>query len=196
MADPVQSDIADQLGGIARHWGLLLAFGIISVIVGVLVLIWPGRTLVVVAVLFGIQLIVVGIFEFVAAFGVDESGGRRVLYALLGVLSIIVGVYALRHTLITLAALALLLGIYWIVYGFIELFRGISDRTIPSRGWVITLGILSIIAGFIVLVYPSISLVTLAIVLGFWLIIYGIMEIVMAFRLRSVASSAARLAAA
>ena len=146
--------------------------------------------------LFGIQLIVAGIFEFVGAFAADESGGMRVLYVLLGVLSIIVGIYAIRHTLVTLGALALLLGIYWIVHGFVVLFVSISDRTTPSRGWAITMAILSIIAGFIVLVYPSISLVTLTFVLGFWLIIYGIWEIVLAFRLRSVGATAARLATA
>ncbi|MGZ4626448.1 MAG: HdeD family acid-resistance protein [Kineosporiaceae bacterium] len=196
MADPVREDIADTLGGVGRHWGWLLAFGIVTVLAGIVALVWPGKTLVVIAVLFGIQLIVAGIFEFVGAFGADESGGRRVLYVLLGVLSIIVGVYAIRHTLVTLGALALLLGIYWVVHGFVVLFVSISDRATPSRGWAITMAILSIIAGFIVLVYPSISLLTLTFVLGFWLIIYGVMEIFLAFRLRSVGAAAAHLATA
>jgi uncharacterized membrane protein HdeD (DUF308 family) len=58
------------------------------------------------------------------------------------------------------------------------------------------MGLLSVVAGVVVLVYPGISLATLAIVLGFWLLVYGIMEIVLAFRLRSVGQEAARVAPA
>ena len=56
----------------------------------------------VIALLFGIQLIVMGIFGFAAAFASgDVTGGTRVLLALLGVLSLIIGLYAVRHILIT-----------------------------------------------------------------------------------------------
>ena len=190
-------DAADMLAGVGRHWGWVLAFGIITLLAGLLTLAWPGRTIVVVAVLFGIQLVVAGIFRFVAAFASDdESGGTRVLLALLGVLSFIVGLYALRHILITVAALALLLGIFWIVNGAVEAFTALSHRGMQGRGWTIFMGLLSVVAGVVVLVYPGISLATLAIVLGFWLLVYGIMEIVLAFRLRSVGQAATRVAPA
>jgi uncharacterized membrane protein HdeD (DUF308 family) len=193
----VRGDAADVLAGVGRHWGWVLAFGIITLIGGIVVLAWPGRTIVAVAVLFGIQLVVTGIFRFVAAFASDdESGATRVLLALLGVLSFIVGLYALRHILVTVAALALLLGIFWIVNGAVEVFAALSHREMRGRGWTIFMGLLSIVAGVVVLVYPGISLVTLAVVLGFWLLVFGIMEIVLAFRLRSVGQAAARIAPA
>jgi uncharacterized membrane protein HdeD (DUF308 family) len=70
------------------------------VLAGLFVLAWPDRTIQVIAVLFGLQLVVAGIFRFVAALATDdESGGTRVLLALLGVLSFIVGLYALRNPL-------------------------------------------------------------------------------------------------
>jgi len=76
---------------------------------------------VVVAVLFGIQLIVMGIFRFAGAFASEDlTGGTRALLAVLGVLSLIIGLYAVRHVLITLHALALLLGILWIVSGLAD----------------------------------------------------------------------------
>jgi uncharacterized membrane protein HdeD (DUF308 family) len=191
MVTELRRDPADMVAGLGRHWGWVLAFGIITLAVGVVVLTWPGRTLIMVAVLFGIQLIVMGIFRFVAAFAAgDVGGGTRVLYALLGVLSLIIGLYALRHVLITLLALALLLGIFWIVSGAVELFNALAHREVPNRGWTIFMGILSILAGIVVLVYPSISLVTLAVVLSIWLLIYGVMEIVLAFRVRSLAHHA------
>jgi uncharacterized membrane protein HdeD (DUF308 family) len=55
-----------------------------------------------------------------------------------------------------------------------------------SRGWAIASGILGILAGIVVLVYPAPSLLVLALVLGIWLLVFGIMEIVAAFRIRSL----------
>ena len=197
MAQELRGDPADVLAGIGRHWGWVLFFGIVTVLVGLFAIVWPDRTLQVIAVLFGIQLVVAGIFRFVTALAVDEaSGGTRVLLALLGVLSFIVGLYALRNVLVTIAALALLLGIFWIVNGVVETFTALSDRGMQGRGWAIFMGLLSIVAGVVVLVYPGISLATLAIVLGFWLIVFGVMEIVAAFRVRSVGQAAGRVATA
>jgi uncharacterized membrane protein HdeD (DUF308 family) len=187
MDRTLRTDAADVLAGIGRHWGWVLAFGIVTLLVGLAAVVWPGRTVVVIAVLFGIQLVAAGIYRFVGAFAADEaSGGTRVLLALLGVLSFIVGLYALRHILITVAALALLLGIFWIVNGAVEAFTALSHRGMPSRGWTVLMGLLSVIAGVVVLVYPAISLATLAVVLGFWLLVLGVMEVVLAFRLRSL----------
>jgi uncharacterized membrane protein HdeD (DUF308 family) len=197
MDRELRTDAADMLARVGRHWAWVLVFGIITLLAGLLTLVWPGRTIVVIAVLFGIQLVVAGIFRFVAALASDdESGATRVLLALLGVLSLIVGLYALRHVLLTIAALALLLGIFWIVNGAVEVFAALSHRGMQGRGWTIFMGLLSVVAGVAVLVYPAISLVTLAVVLGFWLLVYGIMEIMVAFWLRSLGHAAARIAPA
>jgi uncharacterized membrane protein HdeD (DUF308 family) len=177
-----------MLAQLGRHWGWVLSFGVITFLAGLLVLAWPGATLLVIAVLFGFQLVIAGIFRFVTAFAHDDaSGGTRVLLALLGVLSVIIGLWALRHVLLTLIALVLLLGIFWVVNGTIELFTALSHRGMPERGWTAAMGVLGILAGLIVLVYPGVSLLTLSIVLGVWLLIYGVMEIVAAFRIRRVA---------
>jgi uncharacterized membrane protein HdeD (DUF308 family) len=197
MDSQPRGDAADMLAGVGRHWGWVLTFGVITLLAGLLTLAWPGRTILVVAVLFGIQLVVAGIFRFLAALAADdESGGTRALLALLGVLSFIVGLYALRHVLLTIAALALLLGIFWIVNGAVETFAALSHRRMQGRGWTIFMGLLSVVAGVVVLVYPGISLATMAVVLGFWLLVYGIMEILLAFRLRSAGQEATRVAPA
>ena len=186
MTHATWPDGADVLARASRHWGWMMAFGIISLLAGVAVLAWPGRTLIVVAVLFGIQLVVTGIFRFVAAFASEDlTGGTRVLLAVLGVLSLIIGLYAVRHVLVTLLALALLLGIYWIVNGAVELFMALSARGVPGRGWTVVMGVLSVLAGLLVLVYPAISLLTLVVVLSVWLLVLGLMEITLAIRARS-----------
>jgi uncharacterized membrane protein HdeD (DUF308 family) len=180
-------DPADLVARVGRHWGWLLAFGMITVLLGIIALAWPGRTLVVVAVLFGAQLIVMGIFRFVGAIASDDlTGANRVLLALLGVLSLIVGLYAVRHLLVTLFALVVLLGIFWIVSGAVELFMALSHREMSQRGWNAIMGVISIVAGIVVLAYPDISLLVLAVLLSIWLIIFGVMEISSAVRIRSL----------
>jgi uncharacterized membrane protein HdeD (DUF308 family) len=187
MIEGTRQDAASVLERVSEHWGWLLVLGVITVLAGIGVLAWPGVTLLVVAVLFGVQLIVMGIFRFVSAFASDEAtGGNRVLLALLGVFSLVIGLYAVRHVLITLIALALLLGIYWIVSGAMELYMALSHRGLRNRGWTGVMGVLGVLAGLIVLVYPAISLVTLAVVLGVWLIIRGVMQVTLAFNVRSL----------
>jgi uncharacterized membrane protein HdeD (DUF308 family) len=177
--------VAQRLGG---AWGWVLFFGIVTLIAGGATLVWPGRTLVVIAVLFAVQLFVAGIFNLIRAISDrSESGGLRVLLAVLGVLSILVGVMLLQDVLQTLAVLTLLLGAYWVVHGIIEVMVGITDKTSQHRGLLIAGGALSAIAGIVVLGYPVQSVFALAIILGIWLLIYGVMMIVFAFQLRSAA---------
>jgi len=187
----MREDPADLVARVGRHWGLVLAFGIITVAVGIAALAWPGRTLVVVAVLFGIQLIVMGIFRFASAIASDDlSGGSRVLLALLGVLSLIIGLYAVRHVVITLLALAVLIGIFWIVSGAVELFMALSHREMRHRGWNSVIGAISVLAGIIVLAIPGISLLALAVVVSVWLVFLGVVQISIAVRIRSLGASA------
>ncbi len=191
MAARTRRDPADMVARIGRHWGWALAFGIITLLTGIAALVWPGRTLLVVAVLFGVQLIVMGIFRFAAAFASEDlTGGTRALLAVLGVLSLIIGLYAVRHVLITLLALALLLGIFWIVSGAVELFTALSHREMRARGWNAVMGIFSVLAGIVVLAYPGISLLVLAVVLSIWLLVFGAMQITVAFRIRSLSARA------
>jgi len=197
MDPTLQADATDVLASVGRHWGWVLAFGIVTLLAGILALAWMGRT-------------VMGPGRAVRrpagggrdlpvrgrAGDRDETGATRVLLALLGVLSFIVGLYAPRHILVTIATLALLLGIFWIVNGAIEVFTALSHRRMPGRGWTIPMGLLSVVAGVAVLVYPGVSLVTLAVVLGVWLLVFGMMEVGLAFRLRSIGQGAARIATA
>lgn len=187
MAMRLRGDPADMATRVGRHWGWVLGFGIATVLLGIIALAWPGRTLLVVAVLFGAQLIVMGVFRFVGAFAAEDvTAGNRALLALLGLLSLIVGLYAVRHVLLTLLALALLLGIFWIISGAIELFTSLSHREARGRGWTAIIGVFSVLAGLVVLIYPGISLVVLAVFLSIWLLLFGTMQIALAFQIRSM----------
>lgn len=186
------SDAASALGKLGGHWGWPLAFGILTTAAGVAAVVWPGITLLAAAIVFGIQLIVAGIYRLVAAFAsTDATITTRVLLALLGVLSLIVGLYAVRHVLLTIVALGLLLGIFWVTNGVIELFTAISHRNMAGRAWRLVMGTLSVIAGVVLLAIPGISLITLVVLLSVWLIIFGVMEISLSLRIRSRGSVAA-----
>ena len=187
--DPDLDDLAEGgLASIGKHWGLVLALGIVSIIIGIMAIAWPGATILVVAILLAAYLIVSGIFQIVRGFSHGLSGGMRALLFISGALSLILGLIAISGVWRSVEILAIFIGIAFLFRGFGLLFESAEGG--GSRGWSIFGGIVMLIGGFVVLVWPGISLVTLAWVAGIWLIIGGIFEIIAAFKLRSLAKSA------
>lgn len=189
MSTVEQADLeASGLGAIGRHWGLVLFLGITTLVVGIIAMVWPGKTIVVLAFLLAIWLIVTGVFEIIRGFSKGLSGGMRALLFITGVLSVILGVFAFGSAFQAAEILAIFLGIAFLFRGFGALFR--SAEQAEGRGWNIFGGIVMLIGGFVILVWPGISLVTLAWVMGIWLVVGGIFEIITAFRLRSAFKTA------
>lgn len=166
--------------------GIRLAFGIggiVALILGIILLVWPAKTLGVVAIFLGIYFLVAGVIRLaMGIFSKGISGGMRTLDILLGVLLIVAGVIALKNVAATTAALLILIvaviGVGWIIEGVLAI---VESRGAPSSGWAITSGIISIIAGIVVLVIPGWSAVWLVLMAGIVLIIVGILGIVRAF---------------
>src|SRR6185437_7151291 len=78
-----------------RHlWKSILGLGLVTLILGVVVLVWPGKSVLVAAMLFGVYLLASGIAQAIAAFTVEVSGSSRVLLFVSGALSVALGVYA------------------------------------------------------------------------------------------------------
>lgn len=162
-----------------RHWGLHLFNGAVMFLIGIAILVWPGASLVVVSWLFAITLLVNGFVQILRSFADDDAtGGQRVLFGLLGALSLLAGVLCLRSPLQTLAAIALLIGSWWIVSGVLGLIGAARGDTEGSRGWAAVLGLLSIVAGFVVLLQPGMSLAVLEVTLGITLIVLGIVVMI------------------
>jgi uncharacterized membrane protein HdeD (DUF308 family) len=184
-----------MLARLGNAWGWIVAYGVASLLAGVLAVLWPNSTLVAIAIIFAAQLLVAAIYQFVVAFAIpNESGWLRAVIALLSVLSFVVALYLFGRVGLTLLLLATLLGVYWIALGFIELFQAIGHSEVRGRAWMAITGILSIVAGGVVLVLPAPSLIFLTIFLGFWLVIFGVMLIVRGFGLRSTAREAKAMA--
>ncbi len=175
-------------------WKAKLASGLIALALGVVVLIWPGPSILVAAVLFGLFLVLSGIVEMAFALTLDVSVAYRILLFITGALSVTLGVLAFRHFG---AGYAVLLLAIWIGVGFIfqgvsETALGISVREIPGRGWLVFGGVISMMAGVVVLAWPFSSIVVLALVTGIWLVIIGVARIVSAFRTRKAATAVER----
>ena len=168
--------------------------GLLAAVLGGVILAWPQPSVVAAAVLFGVYLVVSGVALVILAFSLPMSGGSRFLYFISGVASIALGILAFRHFG---EGYAILLLAIWVAVGFI--IRGvfatasaISVPQFPGRGWAIVFGIISVIAGFVVLAYPFDSIETLALVVGVWLLILGITEVVSGFGMRNDAKKLER----
>lgn len=182
----VQDDITEGLKRIGGAWGWILVFGLLGIVAGLAVLFFTNDALLVIAVTFGAWLLVSGIFRFFAAFSVPmENGWVRALYAILAVFSVAVGVYLLVHPTLSLLVLTLTIGIFWLFHGNMELFIGAGTPGLPNRGWMIFSGLLGILAGVIIVLSPGTSVLALTLVLGIWLIAYGLTLVVGAFKVRS-----------
>jgi uncharacterized membrane protein HdeD (DUF308 family) len=93
------------------------------------------------------------------------------------------GIFAIRSALNAAELLAIFIGIAFLFRGFASLFMGFDSK--EGRGWNIFFGLIMLIGGVVILTQPLISLATLALVVGIWLVIIGIYEIIAAFMLRS-----------
>jgi uncharacterized membrane protein HdeD (DUF308 family) len=165
-------------------WKSALVSGVLAVALGIAMITWPAISITVAAIFFGAYLLLSGIEQVFFAFSLHVAAGGRVLLFISGAASLILAVLAFRHL-----ADAILLMAIWIAIGFI--FRGvatsvsaISDPTLPGRGWNIFFGLISLIAGVVVLASPFQSLGTLAFVVGIWLVVLGVMEVAAAIAIR------------
>jgi uncharacterized membrane protein HdeD (DUF308 family) len=165
-------------------WKSALLSGVLAVILGVLVLAWPKITIVVAAIFFGAYLLVTGIAQVIFAFSLHVSAGGRVLLFISGAAALILAVLCFRSLQESILLLAIWIGIGFIFRGVATAVSAISDTTLPGRGWEIFIGVISLIAGVVMLASPFESLKVLTLVVGIWLIVIGVFEIVSSFGIR------------
>lgn len=162
-------------------WWVVLLQGIAMLILGVLLLIQPGMTAVVVVQLVGIYWFVAGIFNIVAIFIDSTKWGWKLLIGVLGIIAgILVIQYPLWSTIVVDLTVIWFLGIGGIIMGLISLLQAFQ-----GGGWGAgLLGIVSIIFGIVLLANRLAAGISLPWVIGIFAIVGGIAAIVQAFRLR------------
>jgi uncharacterized membrane protein HdeD (DUF308 family) len=165
-------------------WWVVLLEGIAILILGILLLIAPGMTTLVLVQFVGIYWLVSGIFSIVEIF----VGDKRTHWGWLlffGILGILAGLVVLRHPLASAILIptfiVIYLGITGIIMGITSLIHGFQGR----GGWAIVLGIVDILIGLVLLFRPLYGAVLLPIFVGALAIIGGILLIVFSFRIRS-----------
>ncbi|MFD0028944.1 HdeD family acid-resistance protein [Streptomyces sp. NPDC127172] len=177
-------DPADALARLGRSWTWILGSAVVTLVPGILILVWPAETLHVLAVLIGLYLLVMGVLRFVAVFARDEQG-ERLSGLLIAVLFLLAGVLCLRNPLQTITALSLIVGVVWLVSGVLTLYTAIAAKDLPHRGVLVGVAVLGIVAGIVVLALPAESAQALTRLLGLWLVLLGLAEAAVAFAWRS-----------
>lgn len=165
-----------------RIRGMYGVIGIASILLGVALLFWPGRTLTIAAIVLGVYLLISGMARIITAIvELGLPGGWRVLGVLFGVLMLVGGIVVLKNSSLSAAMLTVLctmaIGISWLLEGIMTLLECWS---VPSSAWVVIYALLSIAAGFIALFNPFGSTVWLLIFVGAALIVIGIMAVIRA----------------
>ena len=164
-------------------WQLQLLAGIITLGLGAVLAFHPSFSLAVVCILLGISFLVGGIFHFVRLLDRDEP--HRVWLGIAGLLEIVIGVVLIRHLDTAYAFIGLIVGLVWIVQGVVALMAGILGTPGRSRVWPVIFGVISIAAGAVVVSMPLHSTKVLAVLLGIWFIVMGVLIVMGGLFLRS-----------
>jgi hypothetical protein len=176
-AEPVVSPVALVDSAERSAFWLALAASVTGIVIGVMMIAWPTATLRIVAILFGLWLLIDGVVRVARAMtGGGRDGAERALLGVVGLFFIGAGVVALRNLLLSLTLIVTLIGLMWLIGGVLEVISAVGGARGPYRVWNAAMGALSIIAGIVVLAWPDLSLTTLVYVTGIWLIVMGLIQ--------------------
>jgi uncharacterized membrane protein HdeD (DUF308 family) len=163
-----------------RNW-LRLFVGVLAIAIGVAAFAWPTATVKVIAILFGINLVVTGFFRAGLLLFVP---GYPVLYRVLGitfgVLTGFIGILCLRNLTTSVALLLLVVSLGWMLDGLVQIFLGISGTADGGGGWSIGSGLLMVLGAIALLVWPKIGLGAFVFIGSTILIFVGLIQVISA----------------
>jgi len=172
----------------ARRITLAVAAAMLTL--GLLLLLWPYASLVVIAVLLGIALLATGMLRLVhGVMTGGQAGTHRGVHLVIGILAVLAGIYCLGDVAGTVVLLSLVVGLFWVMHGLVDLVA--TGRPGPGRALTGITGGLSLLAGLIVIFWPAITVPVMVAVMGAWLACYGLLLVVTLLYLRHVARTAA-----
>ncbi len=177
-----------MLNLLARNWWLVEIRGVAAIAFGVLAFLWPGLTLLVLVTLFAAYVLIDGIALLVSLVrGEPGTRGHGWSIALMGVLGVGVGIAAVVWPAITALSLLYLTAFWAITLGAVQVITAIRlRREIAGELWLVIGGLLTILFGVFLMVFPGSGLLSLVWIAGAWAIVFGITNLVLAWRLRSL----------
>ncbi len=172
----------NEVAAVAKNWWLFVVLGVVCLGAGILTIVWPGKTLLTLGIIAGIYLLIVAIMEIIGAIsGAAESRG---ISAILGVIALIAGLIVIRRPGESLVAVVLALGIYLIAAGVIRIVLAFPGP--GTSWWGVAVGALDVIVGIVLLAWPHIGLVTLAVFFAVTMLFRGVFSIVVGVKLRGL----------
>src|SRR5437899_4682376 len=181
--DNITGTAADTL---RRNWWLLALRGLAAVLFGVLAFVWPGATLITLVWLFGAFALVNGILSLVLAAKTPKGYPKVGSLIFGGLLGILAGLLAFVMPGITALGLLILIAAWAIVTGIMELVAAVKLRKIINNEWLLVLaGIASVVFGVILLFQPAAGALALIWLIGAWAFVFGILLMILAFRMRN-----------
>lgn len=172
---------------LTRNWGLFALRGLFAILFGVVALVWPQATLMALVLLFGAYALVDGIFA--VAFGIASYGHNQLWWAVLleGLAGIIIGLLTFFWPDTTAFVLLYFIAAWALVTGVLEIVAAIQFRRVIHNEWMMVLsGLLSVVFGVLLVVFPSAGAVSLVWLIGAYAIFFGVLLISFAFHLRSL----------
>ena len=176
-----------MLEKISRNWWMYAVRGVVAIIFGVVALIWPGQALQALVLVFGAYALVDGIFAVIA--GIAARGYFERWWAVLleGVAGVVIGLLTFFWPNITALVLLYFIAAWALITGIFEIVAAIQLRRVITDEWMLILGgLLSIIFGILLFVFPVAGAVSLIWLIGIYAVVFGISEIIFAFRLRGL----------
>jgi len=181
--------VACETGGmgmldlLTRNWWALALRGVIAIFFGLAALAWPGLTLVALVVLFGVYVLADGILATITSIAERGKGWGWLL--LEGVLLVAIGVAVFRWPGITALALLFLIAARALVVGVLELVSAVALRKELAGEWLLALnGVLSIVFGVLIAARPGVGALAIVWLIGLYALVFGVIMIALAFRLK------------
>ena len=174
-----------------RNWWLLVLRGVCAVLFGIMAFAWPGLTGEVLVLLFGSYALVNGLFTLGLAIRAPRGISGTGTIVLLGLLGVAAGLLTFFFPGVTALSLLSVIAAWAILTGAFEVATAINLRRELSNDWMLILsGALSIVFGVLVVAMPSAGAVSLVWLIGSYAILFGVMILAVAIKLRSLLSSA------
>ena len=171
---------------LVRNWWLFTLRGVLGIVFGLIVLIFPGPTILSLVILFSAYMLVDGVFGIISAVrAIRRKDDRWGLLIFEGLLDIAVGVIAFLWPGITVLAFVLLIAAWAIVSGGLMMAAGFRLNINHGRWWLILGGLLSVAFGVLLIISPLIGAIVLTWWLGAYAILFGVALVIFSFKLRS-----------